>query len=57
MRGQHMSAESCKINAFIKVVRKILLLPVQFERSDFNSKLFPFLHFLDARAASRCMEK
>lgn len=49
--------KTCKINAFIKVVRKILLLPIQFERSDFNSNLVSFLHFLDVRVASRCMEK
>lgn len=45
MRGQHMSAESCKINAFMKVVRKMLLLPARFERSDFNSNLVSFSAF------------
>lgn len=41
--------ETCKINAFIKVVRKMLLLqehfPSQFERSDFNSNLVSFPAF------------
>lgn len=37
--------ETCKINAFIKVVRKMLLLPTQFERLDFNSNLVSFSAF------------
>lgn len=37
--------ETREINAFIKVVRKMLLLPTQFERSDFNSNQISFSAF------------